>query len=75
MAKNPFDDEDGRFYALINQEEQYSLWPSFKPIPGGWSIVHGGPSGKSRQETLDWIDEQWTDLRPKSLRDFIAQHK
>ena len=29
MATNPFEDEDGRYYALINDEGQYSLWPVF----------------------------------------------
>lgn len=75
MAKNPFDDDEGTFYALINHEEQHSLWPTFKPVPGGWSIVYGEPDGKPRQEVLDWIEQNWTDLRPKSLRDFIAEHE
>ena len=32
-----FDREDGTFKVLVNQEEQYSLWPDFKAIPGGWT--------------------------------------
>ena len=75
MAKNPFDDDEGTFYALINDEEQYSLWPVFKPVPTGWTIVYGGHDGAPRQEVLDWIDRTWTDLRKKSLRDFIAKHE
>jgi MbtH protein len=66
MTTNPFDDEDGKFLVLVNDEEQYSLWPSFHEIPVGWR--EGGPAG-SRAECLAWIDEHWTDLRPKSLRD------
>lgn len=73
MTQNPFDDDNGTFYALINLEEQYSLWPTFKPVPEGWKIVYGAPDGAPRQEVLDWIDETWTDLRPKSLRDAIAE--
>jgi MbtH protein len=65
---NPFDDEDGEFLVLINDEEQYSLWPSFHVIPDGWTAT--GPSG-SRAKCLAWIDEQWTDMRPKSLRDVM----
>lgn len=68
MTVNPFDDPNGVFYALINDEEQYSLWPAFKDVPEGWSIVHGTPDGASRQEVLDWIDKAWTDMAPKSLR-------
>jgi MbtH protein len=63
---NPFDDEDGEFLVLVNDEEQYSLWPSFHEIPNGWTST--GPVG-SRAECLAWIDEHWTDLRPKTLRD------
>lgn len=75
MSNNPFDDDNGAFFALVNHEEQYSLWPTFKPVPGGWTIVHGAPDGLPRQEVLAWIDRAWTDLRPKSLRDFAAQYE
>lgn len=61
---NPFDDEQGEFLVLINEEGQYSLWPSFKDVPAGWSAV--GPRG-SRAECLAYIEEHWTDMRPKSL--------
>lgn len=66
---NPFDDEDAEFLVLVNDEEQYSLWPSFHEIPEGWTAV--GPSG-ARSACLEWIDANWTDLRPKSLRDAMA---
>jgi uncharacterized protein YbdZ (MbtH family) len=75
VANNPFDDDEGRFFALVNHEEQYSLWPTFKPVPGGWTIVYGAPDGALRAEVLEWIEQQWTDLRPKSLRDVIARRK
>ncbi|MFD6530843.1 MbtH family protein [Streptomyces sp. NPDC060184] len=61
---NPFDDESGRFVALVNDEGQYSLWPARIEIPGGWRAV--GPEG-SRQECLDAIEAAWTDMRPASL--------
>ncbi|WP_018157650.1 MbtH family protein [Demetria terragena] len=72
---NPFDDDSGRFWALVNQEQQYSLWPTFQTVPGGWAIAFGGAEGASRQEVLEWIEQTWTDLRPQSLRDHIAQHR
>ena len=72
MSSNPFDDEAGTFYAIINGEEQYSLWPAFKAVPKGWSIVYGGSNGAPRQEVLDWIDATWTDMRPRSLRERVA---
>ncbi|MDF0531183.1 MbtH family protein [Tsukamurella sp. 8F] len=73
MSTNPFDDENGRFYALVNDEEQYSLWPTFAPVPEGWTVVFGGSDGAGRQECLDYIERTWTDLRPRSLREAMAQ--
>jgi MbtH protein len=64
MSTNPFDDEDGVFYALINDEGQYSLWPTFAEVPAGWRVVHGPGT---RQEALDHIEANWTDMRPRSL--------
>ncbi|RZS43124.1 MbtH protein [Herbihabitans rhizosphaerae] len=68
MSENPFDDQDGRFYALVNEERQYSLWPAFKEVPAGWEIAFGDTGGSSRQECLDHIEANWTDMRPASLR-------
>lgn len=68
MTVNPFEDPNGVFYALVNDEDQYSLWPTFKAVPDGWNIVYGAPEGAPRQDVLDWIDRTWTDMRPKSLR-------
>lgn len=64
MATNPFEDEDGEYCVLVNHENQHSLWPTFREVPAGWTKV--GPTGK-RQECLDWIDANWTDMRPRSL--------
>lgn len=64
MSTNPFDDEDGTFYALRNDEGQYSLWPTFVPVPEGWMVAHGPDT---RRACLDHVDEHWTDLRPRSL--------
>jgi uncharacterized protein YbdZ (MbtH family) len=61
-----FDDESGEFLVLINEEQQYSLWPAVVDAPAGWSRV--GPRGK-RSECLSYIDEHWIDMRPKSLRE------
>jgi MbtH protein len=61
---NPFDDETALFLVLVNDEGQYSLWPQFKDVPAGWKAV--GPRG-ARKECLEWIDQNWTDMRPLSL--------
>ena len=67
---NPFDDEDGDYLILRNDEGQYSLWPSFRETPEGWIPV--GPRG-SRAICLEWVDQNWTDLRPRSLIERIAR--
>jgi len=61
---NPFEDEEREFCVLVNHEGQYSLWPTFRDAPPGWTAV--GPKGK-RTECLAWIDATWTDMRPLSL--------
>lgn len=61
---NPFEDPDSRYYVLVNDEGQHSLWPTFSPVPAGWEVVFGDAA---RQECLDHIEASWTDMRPKSL--------
>ncbi|MEU6066694.1 MbtH family protein [Streptomyces sp. NPDC047082] len=61
---NPFDDENGTFLVLVNHEGQHSLWPAFANVPAGWDTVHGEDS---REACLKYIEENWTDMRPKSL--------
>ncbi len=63
---NPFEDPDGTFLALKNEEGQYSLWPAFIEVPLGWTVVH---PEDTRQACLDHINENWTDMRPQSLID------
>ncbi len=53
------------FKAIINDEEQYSIWPEQKEIPAGWREV--GVKG-SKAEVSEYIDKNWTDMRPLSLR-------
>ncbi|MGH9349174.1 MAG: MbtH family protein [Vicinamibacterales bacterium] len=61
---NPFEDDNAEYLVLVNEELQYSLWPSWIDVPAGWTPT--GPRGL-RQACLDWIDATWTDMRPRSL--------
>lgn len=62
----PWDEEDQTIYAVVvNDEEQYSIWPEYKQLPPGWRTV--GKSGP-KAECLVHIKEVWTDMRPLSLR-------
>ncbi len=59
--------EDTTIYmAVVNDEEQYSIWPADREPPLGWR--EAGKHGL-KAEVLAWIEEVWTDMRPRSLRD------
>jgi MbtH protein len=64
VATNPFEDENGVYHVLINEEGQHSLWPSFVEVPDGWTIIH---KSDSRAACLEFIEKNWTDMRPNSL--------
>jgi MbtH protein len=69
MNINPFDDDSGTFYVLVNDEEQHSIWPTFADVPVGWRVVHGPGT---RVDCLAQVEANWTDMRPKSLRAAMA---
>jgi MbtH protein len=59
--------EDQTIYkVVINHEDQYSIWPQHRSNPLGWKDV--GKSGL-KAECLAYIQEVWTDMRPRSLRE------
>nr|AGS49261.1 MbtH protein [uncultured bacterium esnapd1.2] len=64
MSTNPFEDPEGTYLVLVNDEGQHSLWPAFVEVPAGWTTVL--PEGP-RDAALEYIDNTWTDMRPKSL--------
>ncbi|MFJ9637585.1 MbtH family protein [Streptomyces sp. NPDC101178] len=66
---NPFEDENGTYLVLVNDEGQHSLWPSFVEVPAGWTVVH---PEDTRQACLDYVERAWTDLRPQSLVESTA---
>ncbi|MFD7834777.1 MbtH family protein [Streptomyces sp. NPDC059761] len=66
MTSTMFDDENAEYFVVVNEEEQYSLWPADRELPNGWRA--DGPA-RSRAECLDHIEAVWTDMRPKSVRE------
>lgn len=58
-------DEKLSYRVVLNDEEQYSIWPGERTPPPGWRDA--GKSGL-KQECLDFIAATWTDMRPLSLR-------
>ena len=57
--------EDERYKVVVNQEQQYSIWPAERENAMGWSDV--GVTG-DKAECLRYIETVWTDMRPLSLR-------
>jgi MbtH protein len=65
------DEEDTTIYKVVkNHEEQYSIWPEHKENPLGW--MDAGKVG-SKAECLAYIEEVWTDMRPRSLRRLMEE--
>ncbi|CAM2869549.1 MbtH family protein [Vibrio neptunius] len=64
------DSPNTEFTVVINPQEQYSIWPTYHPIPNGWKAV--GVTG-NKETCLAHINEVWRDMRPKSLREALAE--
>ncbi len=62
-------DDKTTYKVVVNHEEQYSLWPAGRENAAGWKDA--GKSG-TREECLAHIREVWTDMRPLSLRQWLA---
>lgn len=73
MSTSCFDREDETFIVLVNHEEQYSIWPHWKAVPGGWKAVEGVKGDK--KTVLEYVDKVWTDMRPLSLRKWMAEQE
>jgi MbtH protein len=58
-------DDSTVYRVVVNHEEQYSIWPVAKAVPRGW--FDAGKQG-SRTVCLAHIEQEWTDMRPRSLR-------
>lgn len=67
---NPFENENGVYYVMINGEGQYSVWPAFLDVPSGRTVLYGE---KSRQLCLDCINSHWTDMRPNRLKPQVKE--
>jgi MbtH protein len=53
------------FQVVVNDEEQYSVWPAELAPPTGW---HPAGFTGAHADCLAHVDRVWTDMRPKSLR-------
>ncbi len=58
------------FKVVVNDEEQYSIWAADRPNPPGW---HDAGFTGGREECMAHVDRVWTDMRPRSLREALAE--
>ena len=66
MASSDEREDTTIYMAVVNDEDQYSIWPADRELPLGWRDA--GKHGL-KPEVLAWIEEVWTDMRPRSLRE------
>lgn len=69
---NPFENTEGTYLVLNNDEGQFSMWPAFISVPAGWIVVFGQ---RSHQQCLDYINTRWTDMRARSLSHAIDHNQ
>lgn len=60
------DEQEGSFVVVVNDEDQHALWPDYSEVPAGWT-QRFGPDKKAA--CLDYVKQNWTDMRPRSLRE------
>ncbi|WP_031077035.1 MbtH family protein [Streptomyces sp. NRRL S-118] len=64
VPTNPFEDEDGLYLVLVNDEGQHSLWPDGIDVPAGWTVALGA---SPRRDAVAYVETHWTDLRPAGV--------
>lgn len=69
---NPFEDEEYDYRVLLNKEGQHSLWPAFREVPAGSTLI--GQRANARSAS-NGFETNWTDMRPKSLVDAMNKHR
>ena len=62
--------DDRTYLVVLNDEEQYSIWPADRALPAGW---RGEGFRGPEPDCLAHIEEIWTDMRPLSLRRAMEQ--
>ncbi|HEX6597440.1 MAG TPA: MbtH family NRPS accessory protein [Acidimicrobiales bacterium] len=59
-------DEPTDYRVVVNHEEQYAIWPTDQTVPAGWR--EAGFSG-DKEACLAHVEQVWTDMRPRSVRE------
>lgn len=58
------------YHVVVNHQEQYSIWPTYHSVPLGWRTVG---DVATKEECLRTIEEVWTDMTPKSVREAAVE--
>ncbi len=61
--------EDVMYVVVRNHEGQYSIWDSERPVPAGWDVQ---AAAAPKEQCLEFIRANWTDMTPLSLRRELA---
>lgn len=64
-------DSEDKYFVVMNHEEQYSIWLSYKSIPAGWKKIG---EEMSKKDCLNYIENNWKDIRPASLRKIMLSN-
>jgi MbtH protein len=57
--------DDDHYVVVMNEEQQYSIWPAEREPPAGWEATE--VTG-TKDHCLAHIEQVWVDMRPASLR-------
>jgi MbtH protein len=52
-------DDSTTYDVVVNEEEQYSIWPTHKDPPHGWYRI--GTRGR-KSDCLAYIEDVWTNM-------------
>ncbi|ETZ97881.1 MbtH family NRPS accessory protein [Mycobacterium kansasii] len=72
VSVNPFDNEGATLSAFVNDEKQYGLWSTFVDVASSW---RGSLRSGFSRCTPEYLYKNWTNIRPKALRERLAQHR
>jgi MbtH protein len=67
---NDVSSDESLYAVVVNEEGFYSVWAVDRPLPAGWS--NEGTTG-TEAACLDRIEQVWTDMRPRSIRERDAR--
>ncbi|MFJ9607935.1 MbtH family protein [Kitasatospora sp. NPDC101176] len=56
---------DQHYRVVVNDEEQYSIWPADREDAPGW---HDAGYRGTRADCLEHVERVWTDMRPLGAR-------